>query len=106
MPAGRCGPSIQFTRNIAVVLFPASALASYYMFIHDMCILLVPIALTLNRAKGRADKRWIRALTEGHCCAAVGGSGLQFVVAAKSILVGSTCIASVHSRDLHGLAAQ
>jgi hypothetical protein len=32
-----------------LVAIPASALVSYYMFIHDMCILLIPIALTLDR---------------------------------------------------------
>jgi hypothetical protein len=34
------------------VAIPTSALVSYYMFIHDMCILQVPIVLALNRAMG------------------------------------------------------
>jgi hypothetical protein len=35
----------------------ASALVSYYMFIHDMCILLIPIALTLDRLMAGHAKR-------------------------------------------------
>lgn len=31
---------------------PVSALVSYYLFIHDMCVLLIPIVLTLDRLIG------------------------------------------------------
>jgi hypothetical protein len=34
--------------NAFLIAILASALVSYYMFIHDMCILLIPIALTLD----------------------------------------------------------
>jgi hypothetical protein len=38
--------------NALLIAIPVSALVSYYMFIHDMCILLVPVALTLDRLIG------------------------------------------------------
>jgi hypothetical protein len=44
-----------------LVAVPASALVSYYMFIHDMCILLVPIALTLDRVAGAGQTSYRHA---------------------------------------------
>jgi hypothetical protein len=35
-----------------LIAIPVSALVSYYLFIHDMCVLLIPIVLTLDRLIG------------------------------------------------------
>jgi hypothetical protein len=40
-----------------LIAIPVSALVSYYMFIHDMCILLIPIALTLDRVIGAGQAK-------------------------------------------------
>lgn len=41
-----------------LIAIPVSALVSYYMFIHDMCILLVPIALTLDRLTAAGQTKY------------------------------------------------
>jgi hypothetical protein len=44
-----------------LITIPVTALVSYYMFIHDMCILLVPIALTLDRFAGAGQTNYRHA---------------------------------------------
>jgi hypothetical protein len=41
-----------------LIAIPVSALVSYYMFIHDMCILIVPIALTLDRLTAAGQTKY------------------------------------------------
>jgi hypothetical protein len=41
-----------------LIAIPVSALVSYYMFIHDMSILLIPIALTLDRLTGAGQTKY------------------------------------------------
>jgi hypothetical protein len=45
-----------------LIAIPVSALVSYYLFIHDMCVLLIPIVLTLDRlaAVGETEYRHVR----------------------------------------------
>ena len=85
-----------------LIAIPVSALVSYYMFIHDMCILLVPVALTLDRlTRSRANKvsTWTPADRDG--CPAVCGSGLHVIHTLKSILGRITSLACVYFRRLH-----
>jgi hypothetical protein len=41
-----------------LIAIPVSALVSYYLFIHDMCILLIPMVLTLDRLMGAEKGRY------------------------------------------------
>jgi hypothetical protein len=40
-----------------LLAIPVSALVSYYLFIHDMCVLLIPIAMMLDRSIGTEETR-------------------------------------------------
>lgn len=35
--------------NLLVIAIPASTLVSYYMYVHDLCILIIPLAIMFNR---------------------------------------------------------
>ncbi len=41
-----------------LIAIPVSALVSYYLFIHDMCILLIPMVLMLDRLMGAEKGRY------------------------------------------------
>ncbi len=41
-----------------VIAIAVSALVSYYLFIHDMCVLLIPIVLTLDRLTGAEETKY------------------------------------------------
>jgi hypothetical protein len=43
--------------NALLIAIPASALVSYYMYIHDMCILILPILVILNRLRGNEETK-------------------------------------------------
>jgi len=49
------------TSEMLLIAIPVSALVSYYMFIHDMSVLLIPLALTLDRAVCETRDRHQRA---------------------------------------------
>jgi hypothetical protein len=41
-----------------LIAIPASVLVSYYLFVHDLCILLIPILLTLDRLAGAGKAKY------------------------------------------------
>jgi hypothetical protein len=59
-----------------LIAIPVSALVSHYMFIHDMCILLIPVALTLDRFAGAGQTKY------RHLRMQAGAAALLFVAPA------------------------
>jgi hypothetical protein len=59
-----------------LIAIPVSTLVSYYMFIHDMCILLVPVVLMLDRLIGAEQTRYRHARLQ------IGTAALLFVAPA------------------------
>jgi hypothetical protein len=92
-----------------LIAIPVSALVSHYMFIHDMCILLVPIALALDRVAGAGQPNYWHArmqaattalLFVAPACISLLPANLFWVVSLPLLAFGSSlCLNSVQVGD-------